>query len=293
MNFLRQWWDRQNERDAIKKGVLALSEQCVAQVKRTLPGATRVRARAVWYGDQTDAAVAWTDGDGQKHRWGIYQLYWQCRNNPAERDALIARSLELFLNPILDIEDDEREDEEDTPRTAEQVAQRLLALAAVVWRANESEDIAQKGIAWARAHGIDAFFSDVEKAFVVDSRPPQHDIIQLGWRAEAMLPMIWALGGIDALPPSHERADIWKLPLVRQALHSPADFIASASLRPNDDVSDEELRLIDQHWHVRDAQLRRQPVPAGLDAGIVMERRYALSWMTGHGESWDDVPTDT
>jgi len=293
MNILRRWWDRQNERDAVKKGVLALSALCIAEVKRTLPGATRVRARAVWYGDQKEAAIAWTDGDGQKRRWGIYLLYWQCRERPAERDAFIARSLDLFLNPVIDVEGEESEDEEAPARTAEQVAQRLLALAAVVWRANESEDVAHKGIAWARTHGIDAFFSEAEKAFVVDQRPPQHDIIQLGWRAEAMLPMIWALGGIDALPPSDERADIWKLPLVRHALQSPADFIAGARLRPADDVRDEEMRLYDEHWHVRDAQLRRQPMPAGLDAGIVMERRYALSWMSGYGKTWDHVPTDT
>ena len=290
MNLLRQWWDRQNERDAVKKGVLALSKQCMEQVRRALPDARHVRARAVWYGDQTRSAITWTDANGQKHRWGIYQLFWQCRGRPAEREALIARSLDLFLNPVASDEDDE---EEDTPRTAQQVAQRLLALLAVVWRANEKEDIAQKGLAWARAHGIDAFFSEAEKAFMVDERPQQQAIIDLGWRAEAMLPMVWGLRGIAALPPSNQRADPWKIPLVQQAMKSPAEFVANARHIAADDVSEEECRLVDEHWYVHDARLRRQPVPSHLDAGIVHERRYALSWMVGRGKNWDQVPTDT
>ena len=30
-----------------------------------------------------------------------------------------------------------------------------------------------------------------------------------------------------------------------------------------------------------------------LNSGLVYERRYAMSWIVGHGDSWDDVPTDT
>lgn len=292
MNFLRRWWDRQNERDAFKKGMIAFSKHCVAAVKHHVPQATRVRARAIWYGDQTRARVVWTDGSGRTWQWPLYLPFLACRKAPEQREAIIARSLHALLNPPDDTGDED--DEQRVPRTAEQVAQRLLALVAVVWRANTREEIAQEGITWAKAHGITAFLSPKEHDFIFHAqRPPQQDITNLGWRAEAMVPMIWALGGLPAMPPSNERSTSWSNPMLRRAMQSPAEFIASAALRPAGAVEDEEGRLLDEHWHVRDAQLRRQPVPPGLDAGIVIERRYALSWMVGYGDNWDDVPTDT
>ena len=292
MNFLRRWWDRQNERDAFKKGMIAFSKHCVAAVKHQVPEATRVRTRALWCGDQTGARVVWTEGSGRAWQWPLYLAFHAYRQTPEQREAVIARSLHALLNPSDDEEDEE--EEQRVPRTAEQVAQRLLALVAVVWRANASEEIAQEGIAWAKAQGITAFLSPAEHSFIFhEQRPPQADVVNLGWRAEAMVPMIWALGGLAAMPPSNERSTSWSNPMLRQAMKSPADFIAGATLRPAVEVEAEESRLHDEHWHVRDAQLRRQPVPSGLEAGIVIERRYALSWMVGYGDNWDDVPTDT
>ncbi len=227
---------------------------------------------------------------GRRWRWDIFIPFCVALNKPGERDMVIERSLQDLLNPA-EVVSDWHELEF---RTAEQVAQRLLALIAVVWRANASEKLAQQGIAWAKEHGIDAFLSPLERRFVFHAqRPEPKDILDFGWRAEAMMPLVWALGGIAALPPSHRRADIWKIPLVQQARQSPAELMAGACLRPGNEVGDEENRLVDEHWHVVDAQLRGKAVRADLDAGVVAERRYALSWMIGYGESWDEVPLDT
>ncbi|WP_307611262.1 DUF4272 domain-containing protein [Variovorax boronicumulans] len=284
-----RWWDRQNDRDAFKKGMAEFSKLCRAAVVHHVPDARRVRARAIWYGDQTRARILWVDGMGRKWQWHLFLPFSVSLKKPSERDIIIERSLQNLLNPPQVNDWDEL-----AYRTAEQVAQRLLALIAVVWRANASEELAQQGIAWAKKHGIDTFLSPLERRFVFHAqRPEQQDIVNFGWRAEAMIPLVWALGGMPALPPSHQRGDIWKIPLVQQARESPADLIAGARLRPDNVVGDEEIRLLNEHWHVVDAQLRGQAVRADLDAGVVMERRYALSWMIGYGESWDEVPLDT
>jgi len=288
-NILRRWWDRQNERDTFKKGMIEFSKLCRAAVVRHVPDARDVRSRALWYGDQTRSRILWTDGSGREWRWFLFVPFSFSLKKPSERDIIIERSLRNLLKPpqVSDWHESEF-------RAAEQVAHRLLALMVVVWRANASEAVAQQGVFWAKEHGIDTFLSPLEQRFVFDAqRPEQEDIVNFGWRAEAMLPMVWALGGIAALPPSHQRADIWKIPLVQQARQLPADFIANASLRPAGEVSDEESRLHDEHWQVRDAQLRGQRMPRGLDAGIVLERRYALSWMVGYGQNWDEVQLDT
>jgi hypothetical protein len=53
-----------------------------------------------------------------------------------------------------------------------------------------------------------------------------------------------------------------------------------------------QLCELKEHWHVVDAQLRGQAVRAKPEAGIATERRYALSWMIGHGKIFDEVPLD-
>ena len=288
-NIFRRWWRQQNEKNTFKKGMIGFSKLCRAAVIRDDPAAINIRVRAIWYGDQTRSRILWTDGMGRKWQWHLFVAFSGALKNPSERDNIIERSLQNLLNPPENSEWNELEF-----RTAEEVAQRLLALIAVVWRANSNEELAQQGIAWAAKHSIDTFLSPLEQRFVFDAqRPDQSDIVNFGWRAEAMIPLIWALGGIPLLPPSHERADIWRIPLVQQARQSPADFIARARLRPENEVGVEEDRLYNEHWHVVDAQLHRRPVPDSLDAGIVVERRYALSWMIGYGTSWDEVPIDT
>jgi len=47
------------------------------------------------------------------------------------------------------------------------------------------------------------------------------------------------------------------------------------------------------HWAVVEAQLHKQPMPAGLNADVVYERHYALNWLTYYGDDWDNVSTDT
>ncbi|MDQ0036714.1 hypothetical protein J2W30_004489 [Variovorax boronicumulans] len=42
-----------------------------------------------------------------------------------------------------------------------------------------------------------------------------------------------------------------------------------------------------------EGQPRHGATCADLDARVVVERRYALNWMIGYGESWDEVPLDT
>lgn len=124
-------------------------------------------------------------------------------------------------------------------------------------------------------------------------RPAHEDLVTFSRRAEALFSLLWALGGAPALAPMNRRVDIWAIPLAQRAKESPADFIARAQLRPTGDIADEETRWVDAHWHVTDAYLRGLPCPADLDAGVVLERRYALSWMVGYGETWDQVPVDT
>lgn len=186
---------------------------------------------------------------------------------------------------------DESEDREFVHRSAQEVARRCLALLAVIERSYDE----QPSELWARTDrdGLSEYFSSAEAAFFRSESPSQQSRVNFGWRAEALIPLLWALEKAPTMPPLNERVDLSQYIVVQHAASHPTEFIASASLRPAAELDEAEAAIYHEHWRVRDAQLFGKPMPPELDPDIVYERRYALSWLVGWGDDWDDVPTDT
>ncbi len=185
--------------------------------------------------------------------------------------------------------DPDEVDDEIVPRTAEEAAERLLAILAVVGRAHQPED-ARK---WWESHGIENYLSPCETSFVNNPSPTDSEMAAFSWRAEGAVSIVWALGGLSAMPPPNRQFDLFQVEMVRDAMSSPSKFLATAQLRPEQEIEELESDIYHQHWRVRDAQLFQKEMPPELDPEIVYERRYALSWLVGWGSCWDDVPTDT
>ncbi len=101
-----------------------------------------------------------------------------------------------------------------------------------------------------------------------------HDKIQFSWRCEAAVILMWALGYLEKLNTPNEQCD--------------------TKIRSEDELL-EEFDLIEGiHWDHRDVQLNGKPELKNVDAGVVMERHYALSWLSDTlQDDWDDVSTDT
>lgn len=188
-------------------------------------------------------------------------------------------------------------DAESETRNAQEVARRVLALLGVIGLAHQRE----QALSWIKSNGIAQYFSPDEMAFHDASKPDDHNLIQFSWRAEAVVPMIWALQGLDEMPDLTRQFDIFENALIREAFRNPSAFVQSAVLRPEEQLNEMEGYLYHQHWRVRDRDLgfnmdkpdANDPPIDMLDSGIVMERRYGMSWIVGAGDSWDDVPTDT
>ena len=183
------------------------------------------------------------------------------------------------------------EESELVHRPAQEVAKRVLALIAVVDKAqNQSTDELTR---WVSKHKIAEYFSPKEADFFKRSAPSQDEVANQSWRAEALVPLVWALGLIDELPPLNIQISWANIPALNLICKDPEAFIKRASLRPKKDLDRAEEDLYHQHWRVRDAQLHRKQMPEELDPGIVYERRYASSWLVGWGDDWDNVATDT
>lgn len=176
-------------------------------------------------------------------------------------------------------------------RSADEVAKRILALIAVTERVYEQPPVTIEK--WVKHHSIHQYFSPDEQQFFYNGTITDQEKAAFSWKAEAMVPLIWSLGGISELPPLNEKIDLSTIKMIENALVNPELFIKSAKLRNKQEIMNAEADLYHQHWRVRDADLFDKQMPEELDPGIVYERRYGASWLVGWGEDWDNVPTDT
>jgi len=136
--------------------------------------------------------------------------------------------------------------------------------------------------------------SNEEKVLFKKSDLTEQESINISWRSEAIWILLWALNKVDNLELPIDQANIneivSKLP---NFLSDPTDFIENAEVRPTSeilDISDLTYRL---HWAARNAYFNNQPMPANLNLSIIIERHYAINWVTYYADDWDEITTDT
>jgi hypothetical protein len=135
--------------------------------------------------------------------------------------------------------------------------------------------------------------SPAERAFLDSREPTQHDRVQFSWRYEGLSALVWSLGFPHEIGRPDHIADVGALVGMMRDL-GPDRFRANARLRDGAEILDVLDLTYRYHWAVVDARLNGRQAPAGLDGGVVMERHYALNWLTSYGDQdWDDVSTDT
>jgi hypothetical protein len=185
-------------------------------------------------------------------------------------------------------------------RSSLEIADRLLALVAIVARAQQQEWVGD----WVRQFGIHDYFSDGERIFIAETEPTEQAVVNFSWRSEALVSLVWSLGGLEMMPPLSDQFWVLDTDFIAAAMKNPNSFRLSATKRPSDEIQEMEGFLYHQHWRVRDKQLgfnagagyalKSGELPVDdLNPSVVLERRYGLSWIVGCGEDWDDVPTDT
>jgi hypothetical protein len=134
-----------------------------------------------------------------------------------------------------------------------------------------------------------------EASWLHSPHATKQQLVNATWRAEALLPLLWALGVVDNLPAPAATCDLALLQAALPPLFGPtADFIAAAVLRDEAAIYEALEKTYQAHWTVVDARLNDKPFPDGLDGDLIYERHHALSWLTGYcGQDWGDVTTDT
>lgn len=178
-------------------------------------------------------------------------------------------------------------------RDPEELVGRTLALMAVAVYAeglHSGQRIPASEIQ-ARLNG--AQLSDTEQAFLHQEQPPEQEIVNYAWRYEGLAVLLWTLGHLPELPTPDQIADV---PTLARTVFELGEegLMAKAAVREGAAVLDTLDLHLRMHWAAREANRKGEQTPAGLHAGVLMERHKALNWITCWQDAdWDQVDTPT
>lgn len=183
-------------------------------------------------------------------------------------------------------------DEEVQLRTKEAIVQRTIAVAFTAAKGEGVEDdIIQMLVEQFEAK---SFFSPEEQDFIQNPQPSDQDRAKFTWRYEDLWVFLWILGYIEQLDFPNHICDVAKAVGVVQEAGTYAQLLEKAQLRSTAEIMDEADLIYRLNWAVVNARLKQELTPAGMDAGVVFERHYALNWLISYqGLAWDTVRTDT
>lgn len=181
----------------------------------------------------------------------------------------------------------------DELRSSEEIAKRALVLSAlisIVFKKNSLSDV----VSWLKQENLWSELAPSELSFINDpSNEKLH--INISWRSEALVVLLWSINKLDSLPSLTELCDVNAVQsLVIEPPNSTADFISSSRLRDEEEIETEYEIVYESHWKVRDAQIHKKPIPDQLNPGVVYERHFGFNYVVGYcGLPWDEITTDT
>ena len=112
--------------------------------------------------------------------------------------------------------------------------------------------------------------------------------INAAWKYEAVWVLLWALGVVEELSFPNEICDCNLVMGTMRRFKGLEDFMANTTLRPIEEI----LQALDlhyrYHWAAVNARVNGSD-PAGIDEGVVMERRAGLEWLCCKGQENDNL----
>ena len=178
-------------------------------------------------------------------------------------------------------------------RTAKEIAERTLVLTYLSYISGVPDD-REKVIDFLQINSLWEKVSPEEKNLFQKEELTEQEIVNISWRSEAIWLLLWTILKVDKLELPTEQVELSEIiSRLTEFLDDPKIFIENASIRPTTeilDISDLTYRL---HWATRNANLNNLPMPADLSLSVIMERHYAINWVTSYTDNWDDITTDT
>lgn len=178
-------------------------------------------------------------------------------------------------------------------RTAKEIAERTLVLTYLSYISGVPDE-REKVIDFLQINSLWEKVSPEEKKLFQKEELTEQEIVNISWRSEAIWLLLWTILKVDKLELPTEQVELSEIiSRLPEFLDDPKIFIENASIRPTTeilDISDLTYRL---HWATRNANLNNLPMPADLSLSVIMERHYAINWVTLYADEWDEITTDT
>ncbi|WP_175453048.1 DUF4272 domain-containing protein [Microbulbifer yueqingensis] len=172
------------------------------------------------------------------------------------------------------------------PRTAQDIAGRLSALAYVIGLGfgARGEDLLEQ----LNKYNLMPYVSGYERELLSQDIIGEQDKIDMSWLAECAQALAWCIGLVDLDHFKHCDDDLaQKIPFKS----NPEEFIQESQLRPIAEIQEQSDLLYRLHWYVRNCGLTGQECE--LSEEVISERRRAIDWAYGVEKDWDAVPMDT
>ncbi|OQP66843.1 hypothetical protein A3860_00285 [Niastella vici] len=177
-------------------------------------------------------------------------------------------------------------------RDEKEVAKKAVVLYGLIYVAHE-EKTAKEMIEYFKKYNLWNAVSPEERQYLELKNKTPKDNNPVSWRIENLNVLLWALGNFEKLSFPATICDFSEYKNLPDLETDPTEWISNSKLRNTEDILNETDLIYRIHWATRDADLNGKPIPAGLNEDIIMERHFALNWLTMYAKAWDDITTDT
>lgn len=229
---------------------------------------------------------------------GIFDIFKKPNNgsNPEtaeQRKKQTEKYLKSLNIPFIDHLPLIEEESEVKIRTAQEIAERILVLVYLAY-VSEVPDERENVIDFLKTNSLWDKVSPDEKELFQKEELTDQEAANISWRSEGVWLLLWTINKVDKLELPTEQVEIPEIvSRLPEFLTDPTEFIKNANVIPTTEILDQSDLIYRLHWATRNANLNNQPMPANLDLSIIMERHYAINWVTFYAEEWDEISTDT
>jgi len=233
-----------------------------------------------------------------KTRMGLFDIFKKSDkgNNPKtaeQRKKHTEKYLKSLNIPFIDHLPLIEEESEVKIRDAKEIAERILILVYLAY-VSEVPGERENVIDFLKANLLWDKVSPEEKEIFQKEELTDQEIANVSWRSEAVWLLLWTINRVDKLELPTDQIEISEIvSRLPKFLTDTKEFIETAIVRPTTEILDVSDLIYRLHWATRNADLNNQPIPANLDLSIIMERHYAINWVTYYADEWDEISTDT
>ncbi|GAO43339.1 DUF4272 domain-containing protein [Flavihumibacter petaseus] len=177
-------------------------------------------------------------------------------------------------------------------RDRNEVAKKAVVLYGLIY-VGHGEKRSEEIITYFKKYNLWNTVSPDERQYLEKENKTGEDNNLITWRIENLNVLLWALDNFDTLSFPTTMCDFGNYRNLPNLDTDPTEWIAKSKLRDTEDILNETDLIYRIHWATTEARLKGRKMPAVLSEDIVMERHFALNWLTMYADDWDDITTDT